>query len=179
MYRGCPVQCVQCSLVQCSTICSHASVDGFGQASKTARFMCSAAAVPWSWPPVNDLHYSVCSSATSRNNRQNCAQCAWLFPPATNLSQTSFAKNHSVCKIIDEKKSPARCRAPPTQNNHQYIQLLFPLGYYFHVRWWNIFLCTSGIKDSVSQRAARRVEKQNLQCNECIKGFTAWPIRGL
>ena len=43
----------------------------------------------------------------------------------------------------------------------------------------NIFLCTSGIKDSVSQRAARRVEKQNLQCHECIKSFTAWPIRGL
>ena len=43
----------------------------------------------------------------------------------------------------------------------------------------SIFLCTSGIKDFVSQRAARRVEKQNLQCHECIKSFTAWPIRSL
>ena len=43
----------------------------------------------------------------------------------------------------------------------------------------SIFLCTSGIKDSVSQRAARRVEKQNLHCHECIKSFTAWPIWGL
>ena len=34
--------------------------------------------------------------------------------------------------------------------------------------YWHgiIFFCTSGIKDSVSQRAARRVEKQNLQCHE-------------
>ena len=35
-----------------------------------------------------------------------------------------------------------------------------------------IVLCTSGIKDCVYQRGRRRVDKQNLQCHECIKRFT-------